>query len=56
MLLSLKEKYLSERIKELKDSIKTLSDDDIYAVQKKLVDLERSKIRVNKLLGRVVTK
>lgn len=56
MLLSLKEKYLSERIKELKDSIKTLSEEEIFTVQKKLVDLERSKIRVNKLLGRVVTK
>ncbi len=56
LLLSLKEKYLSITLAEYKNSLKVISENELIEVQKKIIDLEKGKIRVNKLLGRVVIK
>lgn len=55
-LYSLKEKRLSQMLKEKQDQLKTAPEEEHEAILKEILHLSKVKINVNKLLGRIVVK
>jgi len=56
LFFGLKEKYLNLTLTDFRESLKTVSEEDSTDIQRKIVDLEKAKVRLNKILGRVVIK
>lgn len=55
-LYSLKEKRLSQILKEKQDLLKTAPEEEHESILKEILHLSKVKINVNKLLGRIVVK
>jgi hypothetical protein len=56
LIFSLKEKKLRQYIREKEELLKTATYDETQKILTEIRELSRLKIRVNKLLGRIVTK
>jgi len=56
VLYSLKDKKLNKHILELKEELKEMAFTDVLVLQERIMQLEQSKKRINKLLGRIIIK